>query len=84
MQVVGDVVLTESQSCRSLVSVVKCQVKPAVPPGAANLKFQELRDVEQQTDRQGGQDVDQDSGQEERRLDLYVSVEQGPSTQHST
>ena len=54
MQVVGDVVLTESQSCRSLVSVVKCQVKPAVSPGAANLKFQELRDVEQQTDPEGG------------------------------
>ena len=81
MQVVGDVVLTESQGCRSLVSEVKCQVKPAVPPGAANLELQELGDVEQQTDRQGGQDVDQDSGQEEWRLDLNVSVEQGPSTQ---
>ena len=54
MQVVGDVVLTESQGCRSLVSVVKCQVKLAVSPGAANLKFQELRDVEQKTDPEGG------------------------------
>ena len=54
MQVVGDVVLTESQGCRSLVSEVKCQVKPAVPPGAANLEFQELWDVEQQTEPEGG------------------------------
>ena len=66
-----------------LLLIIKCQVKLVVRPGAVNLKLQELRDVEQQTDRQGGQDVDQDSGQEERRVDLYVSVEQGPSTQHS-
>ena len=54
MQVVGDVVLTDPQGCRSLVSEVKCQVKLAVRPGAANLKLQELRDVEQQTESEGG------------------------------
>ena len=81
MQVVGDVVLTDSQGCWSLVGVIQSQVQLAVSPGRPDLKLQELRDVEQQTDSQGGQDVDQDSGQEERRLDLYVSVEQGPSTQ---
>ena len=80
MKVVADVVLTDSQGCWSLVGEVQSQVKPAVSPALPHLKLQELRDVEQETDYQGGQDVDQDSGQEERRLDFYVSVEQGPST----
>ena len=80
MEIVGDVLLTDSQGCRSLVGVIKSQVKLVVSPGPPHLKLQELGDVEQETDYQGRQDVDQDSGQEERRLDLYVSVEQGPST----
>ena len=54
MQVVGDVVLTDFQGCWSLVSVIKCQVKLLVSPGPSNLKLQELRDVEQQTDPEGG------------------------------
>ena len=54
MQVVGDVVLTDSQGCWSLVGVIKSQVKLGVSPGAPHLKLQELRDVEQQTDPEGG------------------------------
>ena len=80
MKIVGDVVLTESQGCWCLVGVIESQVQLVVSPSAPNLKLQELGDVEQQTDRQGRQDVDQDSGQEERRFDFYVSVEQRPST----
>ena len=54
MKVVGDVVLTDSQGSWSLVSEVQSQVKPAVSPAPPHLKLQELRDVETQTDRQGG------------------------------
>ena len=54
MLVVSDVVLTESQGCWCLVGVIESQVQLVVSPSAPNLKLQELGDVEQQTEPEGG------------------------------
>ena len=78
VEVVRDVLLVLSQLGGGLVWDVEAEVGPLWCPALPHLPLQHTGDVEQHAQADGGQQVDQDSGQGEHGLELEVPVVQRP------